>query len=121
MRSPKERSSSFSASGVFIPRLGAFAFLRVWGVSPNSTDMWRLLQKSEVDVDLTRLRQSFSSFERVLSIQCWAALDPGAGVDQPLECFVIQTVRPCEVDGLRQCYVMTKEKIPGTQNHMRYD
>jgi len=31
-----------------------------------------------------------SSFERVLSIHCSAALDLGAGVEQPFDCFVIQ-------------------------------
>ena len=32
----------------------------------------------------------FSSFERVVTVHCWAALNLGAGVEQPFDCLVAQ-------------------------------
>jgi len=45
--------------------------------------------------------QFFTSFERVVTVHCLAALDLGAGVEQPFNCLIVQNRQPVRSIGDR--------------------
>jgi len=54
-----------------------------------------------------------SSFERVLSIQCLAALDLGPGVEQPFDCLIVQNRQTMQFMGRSMDWTLEDNMIDG--------
>jgi len=79
----------FSKESAFQPLVitGKFYLIPGRHMCHSYASAWEIVEKNLHSIFTN---QSSSSFERVVEIHCLVALDLGAGVEQPFDCFIIQ-------------------------------